>query len=612
MGGSFSIGWVVGLLAVGLGGRASAQPPHSPAALVADPCSNLIYVAEYGGSCLVVFDSEAERLVRKISLEAPPTGVAISPGGERLFVTLDGPHGRLVGRRADEEAAVWSVGVGYSPNSPVVSPAGDRIYVCNRFTHDISVIDVRRREEIGRIPVIREPVAAALSVDGRYLYVANHLPEGRSTDAVVAARISVIDTRSLENIGSVELPDGSTDVLGIAVSPDGEHVYVTHILARYQLPTTQVERGWINTNALTIIDAHRHEYQNTVLLDSVDRGAANPWGVACSDDGRWIVVAQAGTHDLSVIDRPRLHQRLAEAERGVQVTDSTSSAADVVNDLSFLHGLRERLALQGKGPRALCINRSTAFVAEYFSNSVGIVELTSEGNRQSLSVPLGPSHPESLVRRGEFLFHDASLCFQNWQSCASCHPGQARVDGLNWDLLNDGTGNPKNAKSLLFSHQTPPAMISGVRETAEAAVRAGMQYIFFTEYAAEDAAALDAYLKSLRPLPSPWLIDGKLSEAAKRGRKKFQKAGCGDCHHGPYFTDRQRHWVGTGTGSERMLALDTPTLIETWRTAPYLHDGRAATMEEVFTQYNPRDQHGVTSSLTDREISELVAYILSL
>ena len=60
------------------------------------------------------------------------------------------------------------------------------------------------------------------------------------------------------------------------------------------------------------------------------------------------------------------------------------------------------------------------------------------------------------------LFNDAEICFQHWQSCASCHP-DARVDGLNWDLMNDGLGNPKNTRSMLLVHQGGPAMSLGVR-----------------------------------------------------------------------------------------------------------------------------------------------------
>ena len=127
------------------------------------------------------------------------------------------------------------------------------------------------------------------------------------------------------------------------------------------------------------------------------------------------------------------------------------------------------------------------------------------------------------------LFHDAEICFQHWQSCATCHP-DARVDGLNWDLMNDGMGNPKNTRSMLLVHQGGPAMSLGVRASAEEAVRAGFRRSLFAVRPEEDAAAVDAYLKSLQPVPSPHLVDGHLSPAAERGKKIFfdPKVGCAE------------------------------------------------------------------------------------
>ncbi|MCZ7640996.1 MAG: hypothetical protein M5U12_36045 [Verrucomicrobia bacterium] len=55
-----------------------------------------------------------------------------------------------------------------------------------------------------------------------------------------------------------------------------------------------------------------------------------------------------------------------------------------------------------------------------------------------------------------------------------------------------------------------------------------------------------------------------------------------------------------------------PTLIELWRTAPYLHDGSAATLREILTSRNVADQHGKTSHLNDDQIRDLVEYLLSL
>ena len=69
--------------------------------------------------------------------------------------------------------------------------------------------------------------------------------------------------------------------------------------------------------------------------------------------------------------------------------------------------------------------------------------------------------------------------------------------------------------------------------------------------------------------------------------------------------------VGTGRGPEQAQPFDTPSLVEVWRTAPYLHDGRAATIREVLREYNPADRHGVTSNLSDGQIDDLALYVLS-
>ena len=129
---------------------------------------------------------------------------------------------------------------------------------------------------------------------------------------------------------------------------------------------------------------------------------------------------------------------------------------------------------------------------------------------------LGSGKKITIERRGEMLFNDASLCFQRWQSCASCHPGEARIDRLNCDLLNDGIGNPKNTRSMLLAHRTPPVMWRGVREQADTAVHASIKHIQFAERSEEDAVAIDQYLKLLHPVPRPYLIKGRLGKAARR------------------------------------------------------------------------------------------------
>ena len=70
--------------------------------------------------------------------------------------------------------------------------------------------------------------------------------------------------------------------------------------------------------------------------------------------------------------------------------------------------------------------------------------------------------------------------------------------------------------------------------------------------------------------------------------------------------------VGTGIGRQAGTKFDTPTLIEVWRSPPYLHDGRAATMKDVLTEFNKDDKHGHTSDLSETEIEQLAEYVMSL
>ena len=603
--------WFGAALSFTISANAPAQEYLSPLALCAGKDGGVLYVAESTGKQVAVLDLGKGVVTGTISVPEPPSGLALSPDGSRLYITGASPGGNvhIVDLRA--LAVSRSVRVGHTPMAPVAHPDGKTLFVCNRFNNDVSAVDLAEGKEIGRIPVIREPVAAVLTPDGARLFVANLLPAGPADGDFIAAAISVIDTAARQAVAVISLPNGSSSARGICISPDGAYVYVTHILGRYQMPTTQLERGWMNTNALSVIDAKENKLVNTVLLDDVDLGAANPWGVACTADGKYVCVAHAGSHEISVIDRAGLQERLAKAAAGEAVTEVSRTAADVPDDLAFLIGLRRRIALTGNGPRGLVLIGTKACVSEYFTDTLGVVDIDPSVKPKARSIALGTHAALSVERKGEMFFSDASLCFQHWQSCSSCHP-DARADGLNWDLLNDGIGNPKNARSMLLAHETPPAMSLGLRDSAETAVRAGITFIQFAVRPEADAAAIDAYLRALKPVPSPHLVEGKLSPAAERGDKVFEKARCAKCHPAPLYTNKEGYDLGTGKDLDKNKKLDTPALVEVWRTAPYLHDGSAAAMSDVLKECNVNDLHGTTSSLTPEETNDLIEYVLSL
>ena len=155
-------------------------------------------------------------------------------------------------------------------------------------------------------------------------------------------------------------------------------------------------------------------------------------------------------------------------------------------------------------------------------------------------------------------------------------------------------------------------MITGVRESAELAVRKGMSYTLFSTYTKETTPYIDVYLKSMKAIPSPKLVNGELSESAKRGKAVFEKLHCNYCHSGPYYTDLKRHDVGSGRVEYKDFEFDTPGLCEVWRTMPYLYDGRAITLEDVFIKENPDGKHGNVADLNKESREDLYEYVLSL
>ena len=545
-----------------------------------------------------------------------PTGIAAA--GDFVYVTCGVQAGELQKFKADG-TLVQAASVGHSPCGPVVAKDGKTAFVMNRFANRVSVVDTEKMAVVKTVPVLREPFAAALGADDKLLFVANLLPYCAATTDVVAASVSVVDAKTFA-VKHVLLPNGSTGVRGICASPDGKSIYVTHTMGRYQLPTTQLERGWMNTAALSVFDGATGAYVNTVLLDDVDRGGANPWGVAVTADGKKLLVAHAGTCELSIIDRCALHDRLTKAAKGQSASGIVKSAEDVPNDLAFLVSIRRRVLIGGNGPRGVVAVGNTAVTALYFEDAVSTLALDDSAATAKVHA-VGPKKDltKDRVRRGEMLFNDGSMCFQQWQSCGSCHP-DGRIDGLNWDLLNDGMGNPKQTKSELFVQWTPPTMVTGIRKDMHACNMAGLIHIQFVTRPEEDVHCFDAYCTAMKPVPSPYLVNGELSERAKRGEKLFKKAKCADCHTPdqkgpggePLWTDLTKYDVGLGTGTEASKMFDTPTLAECWRTAPYLYDGRALTMEEVLTTANPGDVHGETSKLSPEEIKDLAEYVLSL
>lgn len=575
----------------------------SPTRMALDTENGSVWVVLSSDASVVCYDLNNECEIVKIPLDYAPSSVSLSFDKKRLLVSEFATEGKLHLYTPDGGKKIGDVSVGAYPSDVCAAKSGNEVWVANRFGNSVSLVDVQKRKEIKRISVVREPKSLALSPDGRLLAVANFLPHQSALDTLVTSMITLIDTQKRTIVATIPLSNGSQSLEDVCFSADGRFVYATHVLSRFLFPTTQLERGWMNTNALSIVDVATQSHYCTLLLDNVDKGAANPCGLTIDEAGS-LQIAVSGTHELITLKLQPMHAQLEQLRATTPV-----AFQELSNNLGFLSPFKQRILLKGKGPRYVISFKGKSYLTAYFS---GALEKVSSTNPHSTTLlPLGNEPEMDDERKGELYFADAALCYQNWQSCVTCHP-DARADALNWDLLNDGLGNPKNTKSMLLAHATPPNMITGIRDNAEIAVRAGIKHIQFANRPDADAACIDAYLKQLQVLPSPYLKDGKLSEKAQRGERLFQEAGCGACHSGPNFTDLKSYNVGVGVKEYSGFAFDTPSLREAWRTAPYLYDGRAATIKEVLTRFNEENAHGVTKSMTEQQIEELEEYVLSL
>ena len=605
---------------------APAVPYRSPLSVAVSPDGGRLYLSDKTAGCVTSLDAATGDKLGETLIDGEPNGLALSADGRILYVTqrkknsitlVDTQQGVIIGR----------IPVGAWPVALALAKKNRRLYSCNQGSHTVSVIDLAAGQQIEEIAVVRNPAFAAISADESRLVVANSLPSGAGTDPDLAAEVSILDTAALRQVSRVKLPPGSTMAGGVWISPNGKWAYVVHVLGRFDLPVTRLEEGWVHTCALSIIDLADGVRLATLLLDSLTQGAADPWAVIGSADGQTLWISHRGTHEISMLNIGLIHallegrvpDEIAARKEGardniwVRIKNDKRQIHQLTGDLTALHLARaiHRFPSGGQGPTGLALSPDgkRLYVANYYAGAVGVLD-ASRGNLLSV-FPLGQQPAPDAVRRGEIYFHDATRCFQHWHSCATCHLDGGRIDGLPWDFLRDGIDNGKDVISLVNLLHTPPYNRLATRPNARYCIESGVLVSHQVTPEPADVDDLLAYVGSLAAEVNPNLP--KFAEAAQRGQALFEgKASCANCHPGPCFTDKRTHNVGVTSPNEPNARYDTPSLVEAYRTAPYYHDGRAATMRDALTQHDTAGLHGNLHELTPPEIDDLIAYVLSL
>lgn len=597
--------------------QGAAQAPYkNPLRMAFSPDGRKLFVTCEASGTVAVVDTETRRKESEIPVGRQPNDIAFSPDGGRAFVTnrLDDTV-TVIDVRAGR--AIRTIAAGDEPHGIRTDAAGTHLYVLNTLEDSISVIETATGAETKRLSASRGPWAAALSPDGRQLLVTNCLSRFVDFRTSSLSEITVLDAQR----GVVTdrwLVPGANYLQGIAWHPSGEFAFFTLLRTKNVIPMTRVVQGWTVTNGLGIAwkDGRVHQ----VLLDEPNLYFPDPTDVAFTPDGNRALVTSSGSDRVAVIDVPKLLSMLRNA---------APEELDAVfpNHLGKAPEFVIRHIPTGDSPRGILVapDGKVAFTANCLDDSLTVIDL--ERLESAGRIDLGGPKEISKVRIGERLFHSARITFQRQFSCHSCHP-DGHINGLAFDIEPDGIGvSPVDNRTLRGILDTAPFKWEGTNPSLahECGPRLAVFFTRIQPFTPDQLSALVEYIASIPRPPNRYRpVGADLTAAQRRGREIFYRTRtntgevipegnrCYVCHSGPMYTDRRIHNVGTQMQYDRTGEFETPHLNNIYDSAPYLHNGIARTLEEIWTRFNPHDRHGVTNDMTKDQLNDLIEFLKTL
>lgn len=452
------------------------------------------------------------------------------------------------------------------------------------------------------------------AADGSRVYVTHIYPNAGKFRTRPESEITEIDTTG--NTIASRLPlHNVAGVFHVAMSGDGRLGIAAQMRPKNLIPLAHVEHGWVFGNSLAVFG----EAVGGVVqlpLDAIEDYFSLPFGVAISPDQSRAYVSASGSNEVAILDLRRL----------IEAATSTGAAA-LANDLSAAARYVIARVPVGRNPRSIVLSPDggTLYTANRLDDSISVLDTARAA--VTATIPLGGPAEITAERRGERLFFSSRIAFGNQFGCANCHL-DATIDGLQWDLEPDGFGvDIVDNRSLEDVGDTAPYKWNGGNPdlATECGVRTERFFFRSQGFRGDDLDDLVKFIESIPLRPNRYrLPKGQLTPAQERGKAIFlrtvRKNGtpipdegqCFFCHSGPYYTNQTLEDVGTKKETDRSGSIDTPHLTNIAYSAPYLHDGSARTLEEIWTVFNPNDKHGVTNDLTKDELNDLIEYLKTL
>ncbi|QHW34971.1 beta-propeller fold lactonase family protein [Paenibacillus rhizovicinus] len=623
-------------------GDSASPAPQSGSSIVMSKDGDTLYIANGDTNTVSVVDAKERKVKKEISVGKEPRELALSADGSTLYVTCRYANS-VEWVDIDKGTVLGTVKTGIEPYGIVESPDGKLLYVTNYRSGTVAVVDTESRAVLKEVKAGTNPRAVAIAADGGKLYVSDYL-----TSATTIFDTASMDPLSAKKLAdSPDLPDRKKSqgkpntVEQLRLTPDGKSLWEAHLLTNTDTPVQFEE---VIFPALSVVDAQtgqedaKSRKELFKAIDVKDKFGktiivSNPTDIVFSPDGNKAYALMGGSEDLLVFD-------IARGGRAGQI-------------IHHLPGDLPIGMVMSKDGGSLYIHNSS-------SHDLTVVTLPpadEEGGQARVDgKPLkliGQDRLNAQQRLGKTLFYSANsddfaLTGSNWMSCASCH-SDGEVDQLS---IMTAKG-PRNIPSNVLAFETGLFMWDGSRDEFDDYIHTvqgemgGLSDVDPAKPLPADAKKLFDALKAYMTMPDAFPVpqspfrteDGQLTADAERGKAIFEgKAQCVMCHAADVMTDSVKatgsdgklttdntsflHNVGTVNSAdvdyggdargafsnkrERGL-FDTPTLRGVYATAPYLHDGSAATLEDVIKRAG--DEHGHTSDLSEKEISDLVSYL---
>ena len=557
-------------------------------------------------------DTRTDKIIKRIAVGHVPRGLSVSADGKQIYVANSWTDTVSV-IDAQKLAVTRSLATGFEPISALPDRQDATLYVANRLSSDISVIDLRSGQEIKRLAAGRGASYLALSADGKKLFCSHIYPAIGEHRAQPQSEITVVDTTT-RRVMDREPLHNVAGVFHMAISGDGKLGVAAHLRPKNLIPLAHVEHGWVFTDSLVLFGEDAGGVLQ-VPLDELDHYFALPYGVAITPDKSRIFVSSAGSDYVSVVGIPALLKYVRGAHESF------------ANDLSASANYVTARIPVGRNPRGIVLSPDgkRLYVAARMDDKITVIDARLA--KVVSTIDLGGPKTVSALRRGEQLFYSAHFAFQGHFGCANCHI-EGTLDGLSWDLEPDGFGVDIVDNRLLEEvADTAPYKWNGGNPDLETECGPRTEKYFYRaqSYSPAELTDLVSFIKSIPSRPNRYRSkDGELTAQQQRGLTIFTrtltKSGkqidynnqCVVCHNGPHYTNLSMVDVGTGKATDRSPLVDVPQLNNVVLSAPYLHDGSARTLEEIWTVFNPHDRHGVTNDLSKDELNDLIEYLKTL